>query len=103
MTTKRVSFTKQENKVKQDHHECIDKNFIWELKKIDTPYNPSSLNYINGKFIDMTIEEDKALIHQEHSYFSVLSSEYGKPQNFQEAWNHKYPEEREGCCTSTIK
>ena len=51
----------------------------------------------------MTLEEtsqEKALIHQEHAYFSVLLSEYGKPQNFQEAWHQKYPEEREGCRTS---
>ena len=28
--------------------------------------------------------EEKALIHQEHAYFSVLSLEYSKPQSFQE-------------------
>ena len=39
--------------------------------------------------------QEKALIHQEHAYFSVLLSEYGKQQNFQEAWHLKDPEEYE--------
>ena len=33
----------------------------------------------------MIIEEtsqEKALMHQEHTYFSVMFSEYGEPQNF---------------------
>ena len=69
---KRVSFAKQENQVKQ-FHEDIDKNVLRALKKLDTSYNPDSINYINKKFKDMILEEEKALIHQEHSYFSVLS------------------------------
>ena len=48
-TAKRVSFTKQENKVKQYHHEDIEKNVILALKKLDTSYNPASLNYTNDK------------------------------------------------------
>ena len=47
----------------------------------------------------MTLEDtsqEKALIHQENNYFSVLSSEYGEPQNLQEAQHHKDPEERKG-------
>ena len=46
----------------------------------------------------MTLEDtsqEKSLIQQEHTYFSVLLSEYREPHNFQEAWHHKYPEERE--------
>ena len=49
--------------------------------------------------MDMTIEDEsqkKALIHQEHAYFSVMLSEYRKPQNFQEAWHYKDSEEYEG-------
>ena len=38
--------------------------------------------------------QEKALIHQEHTYFSVLSSAFNKPQNFQESWHQKHPEER---------
>ena len=43
----------------------------------------------------MTLEntsQEKELIHQEHTYFSVLQLEYGEPHNFQEAWHHKDPE-----------
>ena len=90
-----MSFAIEENQVKQDHHEDIDKNFIQVLKKLDTPYNPAYISYINEKFIDMKLEDtspEKALIHKEHPYFSVLSSEYSEPQNFQEAWPHKDPE-----------
>ena len=43
-TVKRVSFSKQENKVKQYHHKDTDKNFIRALKKLNTSYNPASLN-----------------------------------------------------------
>ena len=59
---------------------------IWELKELDTSYNTASTKYINDKFNETTIEDmlqEKALIHQEHTYFSVMLSEYGKPQNFQ--------------------
>ena len=52
-----ISFAKQENQVKQDHHEDIDKNVIQALKKIYTSYNPDSLNYINRKFKDITLED----------------------------------------------
>ena len=68
-------FEKQENQLKQDHHEYIDKKVIQSLKKLDTSYNPASLNYIHYKFKDMKIEyvsQEKSLIHQEHTYFSVL-------------------------------
>ena len=44
-------------------------------------YNPAPLNYINEKIKDMKLEDmsqEKALIHQDHAYFSVLSSEYGE-------------------------
>ena len=40
----------------------------------------------------MTLEEtpqENALIHQEHTYVSVMSSKYREPNNFQEAWHHK--------------
>ena len=43
----------------------------------------------------MMLEEtsqENSLIHQEHTYFSLMLSEYGEPQNFLEAWNHKYSE-----------
>ena len=46
----------------------------------------------------MTLEDvsqENSLIHQEHTYFSMLSSLYKKAQNFQEAWHHKDPEEHE--------
>ena len=55
-TIKRVSFAKQENKVRQDHHEDTEKNAIRALKKLDTPYNPASLNYIHDKFKYTTLE-----------------------------------------------
>ena len=45
-------------------------------------YNPASPNYKNYKFKDMELKDasqEKSLIHQEHSYFSVLSSAYGEP------------------------
>ena len=64
----------------------MDKKFIQALKKPDTSYNLDSLNYINYKFNTMTLEDtsqEKVLIHQECTHFSVLSSEYGEPQNFQ--------------------
>ena len=44
---------------------------------MDTSYNTASRNYINDKFMDMTLEDtsqEKALIHPEHAYFSVLFS-----------------------------
>ena len=47
----------------------------------------------------MTLEDasqEKALIHQEHTYFIVLSTENVKLHIFQEVWYHKYPEECEG-------
>ena len=56
--------------------------------------------------MDRTLEDmsqEKERIHQKHAYFSVLSSEYSEPQNFQEEWNHKNPEEREGWCMSIPK
>ena len=68
------------------------KKIIHSRKKLYVPYNPSSLNQINKIFKDMTLGEKsqwKALIYQEHSYFSVLSSEYAKPQTFQESWHNK--------------
>ena len=34
--------------------------------------------------------QEKAHIHQENAYLSVISSEYGRPHNYQEAWYHKY-------------
>ena len=46
---KGFSFAKQENQVKQYHHEDIDKNVILALKKPDTSYNLASLNHINEK------------------------------------------------------
>ena len=59
---------------------------FWALKKLDISYNPASINYINDKFKDIALEytsQEKALIQQEHAYFSVLLSEYGDPHNFQ--------------------
>ena len=53
-----MSFAIEENQVKQDHHEDIDKNFIQVLKKLDTPYNPAYINYINDKFKDMMLEDN---------------------------------------------
>ena len=76
----------------------MDKNIIRALKKMDTSYNPASLNYINDKFNYLLLEymlQEKSNIHQEHTYFSVLSLAYSKPQNSQEVWHHKYPEEHE--------
>ena len=55
-------------------------------------YNSDYINCINHKFKDIPLEDtsqEKKLIHQEHAYFSVMLSEYGKPQNFQEEWYHK--------------
>ena len=43
-TIRSVSFKKQENQVKQDNPEDIEKNVIRSLKKLDTSYNPHSLN-----------------------------------------------------------
>ena len=39
------------------------------------PYNTASLNYINDKFNNMKLEDtsqEKSLIYQEHTYFSVM-------------------------------
>ena len=47
--------------------------------------------------------QERALIHQEHSYCSVLLSEYGKPQTFKESWHYKDSVEREGWRTSIRK
>ena len=47
--------------------------------------------------------QEKSRIHKEQVYFSVLSSSYGKPYNFHEAWHHKYPEERKVRSTSIQK
>ena len=44
---KTISFVKQKNKVKQYHHEDIDKKMIRSLKKLDTSYNPAYLNVMN--------------------------------------------------------
>ena len=43
-TIKTVYFTKQENNIKQDHHEYIDKNVIQSLNKMNMSYNPDDLN-----------------------------------------------------------
>ena len=40
------------------------------------------------------MSQENSLLHQEQTYFSVLSSAYSEPQNFQEAWHHKDQEER---------
>ena len=40
----------------------------------------------------VVMSEEKALICQDQDYFSVLSSVYGKPHNFQEACHNKHPE-----------
>ena len=45
------------NKIKEYQHEDINKNFIRELNKLDTSYNPASLNYINEKFKDIILED----------------------------------------------
>ena len=45
------------------------------------------------------MSQEKSLIQQEYNYFTVLSSEYGELQNFQEYWHHKDPEEHEVLCT----
>ena len=45
-------------------------------------YNPASAKFINDKSKDMMLEDtsqEKALIQQEHAYFSVLYSAYGNP------------------------
>ena len=47
--------------------------------------------------------QEKIIIHQEHDYFSIMSSAYVEPHNFQVAWNHKYSEEHEVWSTSTQK
>ena len=62
---------------------------------MDTSYNPVSISYTNEIFEDIVLEDmsqEKALVNQDHTYFSVLLSEYDEPQNFQQAWNQKYPE-----------
>ena len=33
------------------------KSVIWSLNKLDLSYNPDSINYINEKFKDMTLED----------------------------------------------
>ena len=43
-TIKTVYFKKQENNIKQDHHEYIDKNVIQSLNKMNMSYNPDDLN-----------------------------------------------------------
>ena len=73
---------------------------------MDIPYNPDSLNYMDDKFKDMAPEDAsqlKALIHQNHTYFSVLLSAYSESYNFQESWHHEDPEEHEILCTSIQK
>ena len=62
-------------------------------------YNPDYIDYINENFNNMKVEDtskEKTIIHELQTYFSVLSSKYGEPHNFQEAWHHKDPEESEG-------
>ena len=56
-TIKSISFTKQKNQVKQDHHEDKDKNFILALKRLHMLYNPGSLHYIKNKFNYMMLED----------------------------------------------
>ena len=56
-TIKSVTFAKQNNQVKKDHHEDTDKKFIRALKKLDTSYNNASLNYINNKLNNMMQED----------------------------------------------
>ena len=71
------------------------KKLIQELKKMDTSYNPTYINYMNDKLKDITLEEtsqEEEFIHQKHAYFSVISSAYGKTHTFQLACNHKDPE-----------
>ena len=51
-------FFLNKNKIKEYQHEDINKNFIRELNKLDTSYNPASLNYINEKFKDITLEDN---------------------------------------------
>ena len=61
---------------------------------------------MNDKPTDMTIEdtpEEKILIHQRYSCFSVISSIYGKLKAFQEAWHNDHPEEWKGWLTSIGK
>ena len=59
-------------------------------------YNPAKTNYLKEKFKDTMIEYmlgEKSIIHQGNIYLSVMSSSYGDPQKFQDAWHHKYLEE----------
>ena len=49
-------FPKQENQVREDHNEYIDKNVIQALKKMNKSYNPVFINYINDKFKDIMLE-----------------------------------------------
>ena len=105
-TIKRVSFAKQENQVKQDQHEYMDKNTVLALNKLDKSYNDSYINYINCEFKEMTLEymsQENTLIHQEHAYSSVLLSAYGKSNNVEDAWYHEDTEECEGWFTSDRK
>ena len=70
-TIKIIYSVKQENQVKQNHHEDIDRNIIRSLKKLDTSYNPASLNYTKDKVKDMMLEyapQEKSPIHQEHTH-----------------------------------
>ena len=52
-TIKYVYFEKQENQVKQDHNEDINKNAIQALKKPYKSYNTDFINNINDKFKNM--------------------------------------------------
>ena len=59
-----VYFQKQ---VKQDQHKDKNQNIIQSLNKTDTSYNPDSLNYINKKFKNVTLEDmsnEKVIIHR---------------------------------------
>ena len=62
----RAFILQRKNKVKQDHNEDVDQNVIWSLNKLNTSYNPASLNYINYKFKNMMLEDtsqEKSLIY----------------------------------------
>ena len=50
---------------------------------------------MNETFKDIVLEstsEEKFLMHQEHAYFTVLSSAYCETHTFREAFHQKYPE-----------
>ena len=66
-TIKSVFFAKQDNQIKQDNHEDIDKNVIQALKKLDTSYNIDYLRYINDEFNNMMLEymsQERYLVQQ---------------------------------------